>query len=188
MDKPEDQKDNVSPKGLLRDRWRQIAVLLLGVVVAALYFGGYLSMPDPLQGTFAKVFSLSSLDGKKVSLADHLGKNVVLLDFWAVWCPPCRRSVPALAKLAEELGPKGLVVYAVNQQDAPDAVRNFLKSENVDITVLMDPESVVGDLYGVSSIPKMVLINRTGTVVFVNNGYGPGAERRIRKAVEAALK
>ena len=188
MDASEEKCSPPKRKGPLGRRWRQIAVLLAGVVVATLYLGGYLSMPDPLQGKFAKVFSLSSLDGKKVNLADHLGKNVVLLDFWAVWCPPCRRSVPALAKIAEELGPKGLVVYAVNQQDPRDAVRNFLKSENVDIPVLMDPENVVGDLYGVSSIPKMVLINRTGTVIFVNNGYGPGAERRIRKAVESALK
>ena len=67
-------------------------------------------------------------------------------------------------------------------------MRSFLKSENVDVNVLMDPESVAGDLYGVSSIPKMVLIDRTGTVVFVQKGYGPGAESTLRKAIGKALK
>ncbi len=188
MKSPEEPQDNIRPGTLIRERWRQIVLIFVGMVVAVLFLGGYLSMPDPLEGKFAKVFSLTSLDGKKVNLADHLGKDVVLLDFWAVWCPPCRKSVPALAKIAEELRPKGLAVYAVNQQDAPDAVRSFLKSENVDVNVLMDPESVAGDLYGVSSIPKMVLIDRTGTVVFVQKGYGPGAESTLRKAIGKALK
>jgi peroxiredoxin len=188
MEETTDNHNTPGPKGFVRSRWRRILIVLLGAAVVALYLGGYLHVPDPLEGKMAKVFSLTTLDGKKMNLSDHLGKDAVLLDFWAVWCPPCRESVPALAKIAEEFGPRGLAVYAVNQQDSPDAVRNFLKNANVSLPVLMDPESVAGDLYGVTGIPKMVLIGRTGTVVFVNIGYGPGSEWRIRRAVAAALK
>ncbi len=163
-------------------------MVLAASILVLLYFAGYLHIPDPLEGKMAKVFSLTMLDGKKVNLADHLGKDAVLLDFWAVWCPPCRRSLPELARLAEEFGPRGLAVYAVNQQDSADAVRNFLKNGNMKVPVLMDPDSVAGNLYGVSSIPKLVLINRTGTVVLVQTGYGPGTELRIRSAIEAALQ
>ena len=183
-----EQNSQPVPRGFLDEHWRQIAIVLVAAVAVALYLGGYLHIPDPLEGKMAKVFSLNALDGKKMNLADHIGKDAVLLDFWAVWCPPCRRSVPALADIAKEFGPRGLAVYAVNQQDSPDAVRNFLKSENANVTALMDPESVAGSLYGVTGIPKMILIDRNGTVVFVQTGYGPGSEHRIRKAVEAALK
>ncbi len=175
-------------KRFFLDHWRQIAVVLAGAGLISLYFGGYLHIPDPMEGKMAKVFSLTTLDGRKVNLSDHLGKDAVLLDFWAVWCPPCRKSIPALASIAQEYGPRGLAVYAVNQQDSPDAVRNFLKSEHANLPVLMDPESVVGNLYGVSGIPKMVLIDHSGTVTLVQTGYGPGSDRTIRKAVEAALK
>ena len=183
-------KDNGPPasRGVVLVHWRRLVIVLAAVVVAALYFGGYLHIPDPLEGKLAKVFSLTTLDGKKMNLADHLGKDAVLLDFWAVWCPPCRESVPALAKIAEEYRPRGLAVYAVNQQDSPDAVRNFLKGRNTSLPVLMDPESVVGNLYGVSAVPKMVLINRSGIVVSVHLGYGPGSDWRIRREIEAALK
>jgi peroxiredoxin len=188
METPKEQQDETKASGSFRDRWRQMAVFLVGAVVVALYFGGYLHMPDPLQGKPAKAFSLSSLDGGEVNLANHIGKDVVLLDFWAVWCPPCRKSIPALADIAGEFAPKGLVVYAVNQQDTPERVNSFLKSENITVPVLMDPESVAGDLYGVSSIPKIVLIDRTGTIVFTHGGYGPGAGGTIRRAVDKALQ
>ncbi len=186
----EDKKDNIQspPRRALQGRWRKITIFLLGVAVVALYFGGYLRMPDPLEGKPAKAFALTSLDGKEVKLAGLLGKDAVLLDFWAAWCPPCRRSIPALAEIAREFGPKGLVVYAVNQQDTPEAVRNFLKSENINVPVLMDPESVAGNLYGVTGIPKIVLIDRSGIIAFVHAGYGPGTEWVIRRAVQAALK
>ncbi len=188
MEETREDNGQPSPHGLIRDRWRQITVFLVGAAVVALYFGGYLHIPDPLEGKLAKVFSLTSLDGKKVSLADHLGKDVVLLDFWAVWCPSCRMSIPNLAGIAEEFGPRGLAVYAVNQQDSPDAVRNFVKNRKINIAVLMDPESTAGNLYGVSGVPKIVLIDRTGIVTFVNEGYGPGTDASIRREVEKALR
>jgi peroxiredoxin len=188
MDAPKEQQNEPETKGGFQDRWRQWVLLLLGAAVVVLYFSGYLSMPDRLMGKPAEAFTLTTLDGREMKLADHLGKDVVLLDFWAVWCPPCRRSIPAVAEIIREFSPKGLVVYTVNQQDTPEAVRNFLKSENVDVPVLMDTESVAGDLYGVSSIPKMVIIDRGGTVAFVHAGYGPGTGGTIRRAVEQALQ
>ena len=187
METPEELRETPSPRQTIRDRWRQAVILLLGVAVVALYFGGYLRIPDPLEGTPAKAFGLADLNGKMVNLSEHLGKDVILLDFWAVWCPPCRASIPELSKLAQDFGAKGLVVFAVNQQDSTTAVQNFLKGAKVEVPVLMDSEGVAGGLYGVTGIPKIVLIDRTGTIVFVQGGYGPGSGLVIRRAVARAL-
>ena len=188
METSEERQETSPSRQGIKDRWRQAVIFLIGVAVVVLYIGGYLRIPDPLEGTSAKGFRLASLDGKEVDLADHLGKDVILLDFWAVWCPPCRASIPELPRLSEAFGGRGLVIYAVNQQDSTTAVQNFLKGVSVSVPVLMDTEGVAGNLYGVTGIPKIVLIDRSGTVVFVQAGYGPGSEWAIRRAIEKALR
>lgn len=174
-------------RGFFRDRLGQAVIVLLGALVVGLYFGGLLRLPHPLEGMPAKTFKLVSLDGVETDMAAHLGKDAVLLDFWAVWCPPCRRSMPALAELHREFAPQGLVVYAVNQGDSAEAVRAFLEKEGVDAPVLLDPDGVAGNRYGVTGIPQIVVINRQGLVSMVQAGYGFGTEWRIRRAVKKAL-
>ncbi len=183
-----EKTDESKPNTVLKDRWRQLVMFILGVTVVVLYFAGFLRLPDPLEGKPAKAFKLPSLEGEEVNLAQHLGKDVVLLDFWAVWCPPCRMSLPAVSAVWKEFGPSGLVVYAVNQQDTPGAVRNFLQNGNIEVPVLLDTDRLAGNAYKVTSIPKMVLVDRSGNVVFVHKGFGPGSEWTLRKAVAKALK
>jgi thiol-disulfide isomerase/thioredoxin len=185
-DSTEEQKDD-KRKSPRKDLLRQAVIFLVGLSVVVLYFMGYLRIPDPLEGKQAVAFTLPSLDGKEVNIASHFGKDVIVLDFWAVWCPPCRKSIPALAGLAKEYAGKGVAVYAVNQRDTEKAVRSFLDSAKVDLPVLLDTEGMAGDLYNVSGIPKIVVINRAGIVTFVNLGYSVGSETIIRRAVDKAL-
>src|SRR5665647_2132327 len=91
-------------------------------------------------------FTLASVDGKKVSLAEFRNKNVVLLDFWATWCPPCRAAMPELAELDSKYGGKGLKVISINQGEDAATVAKFVKETGYKPLVLLD-DGPTGDKY-----------------------------------------
>lgn len=123
-----------------------------------------------MEGQPAQDFTLETLgDGKPVKLSDHKGK-VVLLDFWATWCGPCRRWLPIVAKAHRDYASKGLVVYAVNERESESQVRKYLEQQKIDIPVLMDLSGSVGTLYRASSIPLSVIVGRDGNVLRVMLG------------------
>jgi peroxiredoxin/outer membrane lipoprotein-sorting protein len=140
-----------------------------------------------LVGKPAPDFTLKDLDGKDVSFASLKG-NVVVLDFWATWCGPCRASMPHLNTLYGDLSPRGLKVYAIDQGETKSAVQEFLKAEKLTLPVLLDENSKVGELYKVSGIPQTVVVGKDGIIKKVIIGYGPGGEDELRKAVESAMK
>ena len=105
-------------------------------------------------------FSLTALDGKPYSL-DGLRGKVVLLNFWATWCPPCRKEMPDLEKLYEALGPQGLVVLAVSDEDRA-TVEQFLQGKGYTFPILLDPGRNVGAAFQVEGIPKSFVFDRQG--------------------------
>jgi peroxiredoxin len=132
-------------------------------------------------------FTLEGLEeGTTVHLADYRGR-VVALDFWAVYCPPCREELPKLSAMYRELKDKGFVVLAVNVAEKRAEVASFLKQLGVDVPVALDSEGKAAQSYGVESIPKLVLIGRDDTIQAVYVGYGPSSERTIRAAVGKLL-
>lgn len=137
--------------------------------------------PD-LSGTEAPDFRLTDLDGRPHRLANYRGK-VVVLDFWASWCAPCRRELPAIEKLHREYRSRGLVVLAVNSESEKVA-RSFVKKYGYTFTVLTDVEgSVFGD-YAVSSIPVTIVVDKEGRISTHFIGFRGEAEllSSIRKA------
>lgn len=137
-----------------------------------------------LAGKPAPDFTLKNLAGKDISLKDHQGA-VVVLDFWATWCGPCRASLPGLNKVYNDLKGKGLVVYAVDLEEPKDKVQATATELKLDIPVLLDEKSEVSKQYGVSAIPHTVIIGKDGKVAKVI--IGGGQEAKIRAAVEAAM-
>ena len=116
-----------------------------------------------LVGTRASDFTLKSLDGTSVHLAELQGK-IVLLDFWATWCPPCRRELPTIEALSRKYKDQGVLVYGVNNEDAKTA-KTFLAQHHPDLATLHDEKGKVSRVYGCYSIPTVMVIDRTGTVV-----------------------
>jgi thiol-disulfide isomerase/thioredoxin len=133
---------------------------------------------DPSSGTSVAIgqpapgFQLKDLSGNPVSLADFKGK-VVLLDFWATWCGPCRLTMPLLEKLQEE-HPNDFTLLAINLGEAPDQVASYVQAQNINSKVLLDREESVGRAYESSSIPMQVLIDKNGIVQNIQNGYYAG--------------
>ena len=123
-------------------------------------------------GRQAPNFQLKDLDGRQVSLSELRGK-IVMLDFWATWCGPCRRTMPVLEELQQE-HPNDFTLLAVNLQEPMDLVIPYVKRQNLQSRVLLDLEGSVAMDYGAESIPMQVLIDQKGIVRFVWSGYYPG--------------
>ncbi|MBC7326715.1 redoxin domain-containing protein [bacterium] len=137
------------------------------------------------EGKPAPDFTLMSLDGKTYTLSNLKGK-VVLLDFWATWCPPCREELPIIEKLHQEYKDKGLLVLGINDEDKA-TVENFLKENNLTFPILVDAQSKVALLYNVESIPRVLLIDKDGNVVKDLLGYSKENEQILREAIEKLL-
>jgi thiol-disulfide isomerase/thioredoxin/outer membrane lipoprotein-sorting protein len=140
-----------------------------------------------LIGQPAPAFSLKNEQGDTVSLESLKGK-VVVLDFWATWCGPCRISLPYLDALNKDLAPKGAKIFAVNCGETLEQAQSYFKSQNLTVPILLDPESNVENAYKISGIPSTIIIGKDGIVKKVFVGFGPGLENEIRAQVEAALK
>ena len=141
---------------------------------------------DELLGKPAPQFKLPLLAGGTVDLAKLKGK-VVILDFWATWCGPCRKGLPALADLAKQYGSKGLLVYAVNLREKPEKIRKFLAEQKLELAIALDEDATAAGCYRVSGIPQTVLVDAQGIVQAVHVGYHPGVKKTLIEQLNKVL-
>jgi len=143
---------------------------------------------DALVGKPAPNFSLALLEGGEMDLAGHKGKDIVIVEFWASWCGPCRISLPVVAKVAGAYKDKGVAFYAVNLREPPELVRGFLEQMNLSLPVALDKDGSVGGQYGANSIPRMVIVGKDGIVHEVHAGVGPSLEKELTAELDALLE
>jgi thiol-disulfide isomerase/thioredoxin len=141
-----------------------------------------------LQGKPAPQFSLQTVGGKEMSLAGEKG-NVVVLDFWATWCPPCRASLPHLQAIHEDkdLAGKGLKVYAVNLREDKAKAKDYAEQNHLTFPIPLDKAGAVAQKYLVRGIPTTVVVGRDGKVAKAFIGFGKDSEEKLRDAITAAL-
>jgi thiol-disulfide isomerase/thioredoxin len=138
----------------------------------------------PGPGVAAPVLAGERLNGPDFDPAEIAGK-VVLVDFWATWCPPCRAAMPTLQKVHEAYGERGFLVLGVNQEPGNETyVRRWLQRSNVTFDSVVD-EGPIAPRWGVYTFPTSFLIGRDGKIRQVYRG--PAAESRLRADIEAAL-
>ncbi len=133
-------------------------------------------------GLPAPNFKLPSLSGGEISLSQYKGK-IVMLDFWATWCGPCRMTMPLLERLQKEY-PNNLVLLAINLQEPKDVVRDYVRTQGINSQVLLDEEGSVGESYGTSSIPMQILVDRSGIVRHIQLGFNPRMSSELRAEIE----
>jgi len=132
-------------------------------------------------------FTLPNLAGKKLSLKDFRGK-LVFLNFWATWCIPCRKEMPAMERLYQEFKNKGFIILAVNMKDRRKDALAFVKELQLTYPVVFDPDGQAGVLYGAWGLPATYLIGRKGgglaRVWGAAEWYSPGARKLIRALLD----
>ncbi len=137
-------------------------------------------------GRGASDFTTRDVDGKTVRLSDHLGKETILIDFWATYCEPCRAEFPHLQRLYDAQKSKGFIVLAVSM-DGPETiatVSQIAKSYDLSFPVLLDEDSSIAGMYNPKkSAPLSVLIDKSGKIVRVREGYNPGDEKLVEDDV-----
>ena len=132
-------------------------------------------------------FTLKSRSGKNVKLSELRGE-VVMLNFWASWCGPCRQEMPLLEKIHKKYKRLGFTLLGVNVEENSAAAKNYLKDVKVTFPILFDNTNKTSKLYNVSAMPTTILIDRNGNKRFIHKGYKPGYENDYKKQIKKLLR
>jgi len=163
--------------------WRKLSVAFaVTVLMMGLLPGAHADWAegDPLPGleTFGLEGALPALEGK-----------VVLVDFWASWCGPCRKSFPAFSTLHESYSDRGLVILAVSVDDKREAMETFLESRTPPFAVVRDAKSTCVADAGIEAMPTSFLVDREGIIRFTHAGYhGEQTDAALKREIELLLK
>ena len=125
--------------------------------------------------------------GKPVNLDQYKGQ-VVMLNFWASWCGPCRAEMPILEKLHTKYKPMGFTMIGVNVEPDSAEAAKWLKATPVTFPILFDTKSEVSKLYSVQSMPSTVIIDRKGNLRWLHRGYKPGDENEYLNQIRALVR
>ncbi len=148
--------------------------------------GTVYTMGNVKVGDAAPDFSLMDLTNRSVSLSDYRGKKVVLLDFWATWCGPCRMEMVGLQALLDKFKGKDFEILSLDQGESADQVRQFITRKQYGFHALLDTDGQVGAKYGVRGIPTLVLIDRNGAIQWLQVGYTRDDDQ-LEKKIEGLL-
>lgn len=155
--------------------------LALAAVFATTAFAASSSGPAPS-------FQLSGRGGKAIDLSQFKGQ-VVMINFWATWCGPCRQEMPLLEGIYKKYKPMGFTMLGVNVEPDPKAAEAWLgKQKPVTFPIAFDTESKVSKLYKVAGMPSTVFVDRKGNVRVMHKGYKPGDEDFYLSQIRSMLK
>ncbi|MEH6581564.1 MAG: TlpA disulfide reductase family protein [Halioglobus sp.] len=135
----------------------------------------------------AENFTLKSNSGENIRLSEYRGQ-VVLINFWASWCGPCRQEMPHLDAIHQKYAPMGFTVFGINVEQDRQGADKVLRDIPVTFPVLFDDSNVVSELYDVDAMPVTVLVDRKGEIRFMHRGYKPGYEEEYDQQVRRLIK
>lgn len=182
------KKDRRKKKVAVKSRKWMLVPLALIAVVTLYYVGSSSSVRPgdavaPGSKSLAPQFTLADLGGRPVSLSDYRGK-VVILDFWAPWCPPCKKEIPDLISLQDQYGSQGLQIVGIGL-DRLDNVISFVRQSGINYPVMVGDDEITELYGGIPGIPTTFVIDREGKISRRFEGYTSRAsfEAAIRKVL-----
>lgn len=132
-------------------------------------------------------FKARTIDGSKsLALEDYRGK-VVLLDFWASWCPPCLRSLPKYNDLRREIGTANFEIVAINVDENTNDARKFLQKHPVSYPIAKDPKGILPGVFGVKAMPTSYLIDQNGVVQYVHAAFKEGDIEKLKAEIQKLI-
>ncbi len=140
-----------------------------------------------MEGQPAPDFALKSASGENMRLSEHRG-DVVMINFWATWCGPCRQEMPLLDELYTRYQRVGFNLLGVNIDDDAAGAMRMIQELGVNFPVLFDSRKEVSKLYEVEAMPTTVLLDREGRVRHVHHGYKPGYEEKYLEEIRSLLR
>lgn len=143
--------------------------------------------PHPLVGKQAPDFKLALLDGQPADLKGHRGKRIVILEFWASWCAPCATALRTTTDVTRAFEKDGVVLVTVNQRENPKTVTAYLKKQKLSCSVALDKDGAVCRSYGGSSIPRTIIIDKSGVVRAVFEGLTPNMRAEMKQTIESLV-
>lgn len=159
-----------------------IAVMLSGLISV----GAMAQLQPAAQSPLAPDFTLQSIKGDNIKLSEQRG-SIVLVNFWASWCGPCRTEMPALEQLSEKYRDLGVVVLGVNVETETDGVTRYLSDMQVSFPLLLDQQNIASKAYNVEAMPTTVIIDKDGKVRALHRAYQPGYEKKYEDDINALL-
>lgn len=143
--------------------------------------------PAGVTSAAAPDFTLKSSSGTNMKLSEFRGE-VVLINFWASWCGPCRQEMPVLDELHRQYKALGFTVLGVNVEEDSSAARKLLEEVQISFPVLFDNNSVVSKQYDVVAMPSTVLVDRDGNMRYIHKGYKPGLEAQYLQQIKGLIR
>ena len=159
-------------------------LLMFFMVLASLCVPAAYAMPHSLREDSA---NLESHAGGQLSLADYQGQ-VVMINFWASWCGPCRQEMPLLEALYQRYEPLGFTLLGVNVDADSQQAMQYLKEVSVSFPVVLDTTNDISQTYDVVAMPSTILIGRDGTSRYIHHGYQPGYEDEYQRQIRELIK
>lgn len=156
-------------------------------MLAGLLWCGPANAKMPAIGDKAPDFTLRSSVGKNLKLSEYRGQ-VVMINFWATWCSPCRQELPQLNRLYAQYQRAGFVLLGLNIDDNPKAARQLADQLSLAFPVLFDTAKRVSGRYDVDAMPTTLLIDRGGVVRYLHRGFRSGVENEYEARVRELLK
>ncbi|MCH9004445.1 MAG: TlpA family protein disulfide reductase [Proteobacteria bacterium] len=163
----------------------KIKNLTLGLMITVIAATSLAS--SGLEGQSAPDFALKSSTGENLRLSEYRG-DVVMINFWATWCGPCRQEMPLLDELYTRYERVGFNLLGVNIDDDPRRAMQMVEDLGVSFPVLFDTRKEVSKLYNVEAMPVTILVDREGNVRYVHHGYKPGYEDKYFDQVRSLLR
>lgn len=160
---------------------------LLAAAILALGVAGSAHGKPPEIGSVAPDFTLRSSTGKSLKLSEYRGR-VVMINFWATWCSPCRQELPHLERLYGQYRKAGFMLLGVSIDDHPKAAQAMARQLGVRFPVLFDSAKQVSKRYDVDAMPSTLIVDRDGRVQYLHRGYRAGTEQQYEARIREILK
>lgn len=157
------------------------ALITILLLFGTVFFNGF--------GDQVPDFSLKNVDGSAFNLSDHLGKKIILIDFWASWCKPCKKLLKELDKVHKNYSDTvEVIAISTDDSSAFSQVESYIKGKRYSFIVLLDPESsVLRILNPPRVLPFTMLIDKKGDIAYTHTGYMPGYEKELMKEIEKMI-